>query len=184
MTEYKVEDYDLYIKMGVVSFETAKLISSDYDNYCNKSYTYREAIKEDIPDNYKKYEDWYPHEIRDELGDEKANEILETVWYLSNFGCFNKEYNDTFVAPSFQEVIDWVIKNRNVVLGVAYLNKTKKWVYTSQSIYMPDSDADYHNDIMQYNSSKDKTFDTWQEALDYGIQITILQTNTINNNGK
>jgi hypothetical protein len=44
---------------------------------------------------------------------------------------------------------------------------------------MPDSDADYHNDIMQYNSSKDKTFDTWQEALDYGIQITILQTNTI-----
>lgn len=186
MKEYKVENYSDFIKEGVVSFETAKLISSSYNKYCDKSYTYREAIKEDIPDKYKKYEDWYPYEIREELGDEKANEILETVWYLTNFGCYNKEYNETFVAPTFQEIVDWMIKHRGIVLGIAYLNLSQKWIWTSQSIYTPQGTDVCQDEIFQYKSSKTgELFDTWQEAMDTAIQTMFKKTsdkNTLNNN--
>lgn len=178
MKEYKVENYNDFIKEGVVSFETAKMISNEYNKYCNKSYTYREAIKEDIPDKYKKYEDWYPHEIRDEFGNEIANEILETVWYLSNFSCSNKEYDETFAAPTFQEVVDWMIKQNGILLSIAYFKPTKKWTWISQTINTPEETDDWHDIIQQYNTNKtNKTFDTWQEAMDDAIRSVYTTQN-------
>ena len=174
MKEYKVENYNDFIKEGVVSFETAKMISSDYNKYCNRSYTYREVLKENIPNKYKKYEDWYPHEIRDEFGNDIANKILETVWYLSNFSCYNNEYDETFAAPTFQEVIDWMIEDRGIVISVGFLNESRKWVYRSQAMlgeYLKRTDA-----IECYTSSE--KFDTWQEAMDFGIREMILNTNS------
>ena len=126
------------------------------------------------PNKYKKYEDWYPHEIRDEFGNDIANKILETVWYLSNFSCYNNEYDETFAAPTFQEVIDWMIEDRGIVISVGFLNESRKWVYRSQAMlgeYLKRTDA-----IECYTSSE--KFDTWQEAMDFGIREMILNTNS------
>ena len=171
---YKIEDYDAYIKAGVVSFETAKELSFYYPHRARLSYYSREALKEDIPDKYKKYEDWYPHEIRDEFGDDICELILEQVWGLHEMGCCNKEFPGVYAAPTFQEVINWMIEDRGVVLSVGFLNESRKWVYRSQAMlgeYLKRTDA-----VECYTSSE--KFDTWQEAMDFGIQEMLLNTNS------
>ena len=171
---YKIEDYDAYIKAGVVSFETARELSIYFPKRTRLSYYSREALKEDIPDKYKKYEDWYPHEIRDELGDDICELILERVWGLHEMGCCNKEFPDVYAAPTLQEVIDWLIEDRGVVVTVAFLNKSRKWVYRSQS--MLGEHLQLNDNIENYTSTEQ--FNTWQEALDAGIRDMVFNTNS------
>lgn len=174
MELYKIENYDVYIKAGVVSFETARELSIYFPKRAGLSYYSREALKKDIPDKYKKYEDWYPHEIRDELGEDICELILERVWGLHEMGCCNNEFPEVYAAPTFQEVIDWMIKDRGIILSVAFLNKSRKWVYRSQALH-----GEYlkKTDFIECYTSSEK-FDTWQEAMDFGIREMLLNTNS------
>lgn len=169
---YKIEEYDAYIKAGVVSFENAKDLCFYYPYRAKLSYYSREALKEDIPDKYKKYEDWYPHEIRDEVGDDIADLILEDVWGLHEMSCVNREFEGVYAAPTFQEVINWLIEDRGIIVSFAYLNKSNKYVYRTQSM----SDVIESDSINVYTSSEQ--FDTWQEALDKGINDMLMNTSS------
>jgi hypothetical protein len=163
---YKIEDYNAYIKAGVVSFETAKYLSEEYLRRSRLSYCSREALKGDISDEYKQYEDWYSYEIRDELGDDIADTLLETVYSLQEMNCVNKEYNNVFAAPTFQEVIDWLIDEYGVIISFAYIGKSNKFIFRIQ----------YINKFTDPNRivSSTEEFNTWQEAIDAGIQSIIL----------
>jgi hypothetical protein len=170
---FKIEEYDAYIKAGVVSFETARDISFYYPYRAKLSYYSREALKEDIPDKYKKYEDWYAHEIRDELPEDVCDLILEEVWGLHEMGCANREFEGVYAAPTLQEVVNWLIEDRGVVVTVAFLNKSRKWVYRTQS--MLGEHLQLNDNIENYTSTEQ--FNTWQEALDTGIRDMVLNTN-------
>ena len=170
---FKIEEHDAYIKAGVVSFETARDISCYYPYRAMLSYYYREKLKDDIPDKYKKYKNWYAHEIRDVLSEDVCDLILEEVWGLHEMSCVNKEFECVYAAPTLQDVINWLIEDMGVILTVAFLNKTRKWVYRTQSILY--EHMQLTDNIEIYTSSKQ--FSTWQEALDTGIRDIIVNAN-------
>lgn len=161
MKKFKIENYNDYIKYGVVSFETAKIIAPYFTERTDLSYYSREALKEDVSEEYKKYEDWYPHEIRSELGNKKANSLLENVWGLHTFNSVNGEYDNVYSAPLLQQCIDFIIKKYNIVLGIFFITNINKWVFT----YQPLETGTYYSNV---------EFDTWQEALDFGIRSVVI----------
>ena len=161
MDKMRLLNYDEYKILGVLSLTTSKMLSSYYFKYSKMSYHMIEIIREEIPEEYKQYKDWYPYEIRSEFGDDICNELLEDVWILESLGCINGEYNNCYSAPTFQEVIEWLVNEKHLYITCKYNFLEKKWSYI------------IHNLDTNYIFESLSVYNNYYESLDKGIQMVL-----------
>ena len=154
-----------FIKVGCVSFETAKSLKPFYNKICNFAWYKTEQIK---PEYDKVYGEYYPDEIMDEFPD-KYNDIVETVYGLHQFTSRNKdEYPNLYTAPLLFDVIRYFINEHHIHVSTYWDNSVNKWSWYSELMDCPDQSGIYQ--------SKEH-FDTMEEALDSGIKF--VSTNLI-----
>lgn len=161
MKNYRVEDPKEFIKLGLVSFETAKEIKQEYKKLTNYSYTLNETIKEEYKEEFSSY---YPWEIEEEFGSKKYKKVTEYVWRISNLTSDNKDESNIISAPSLYDLQQYLIEKYKIFVNPVFDGTYWSWV--SQNMYIEDPLECFYFSGIKY--------DTYAEALDDGLRITII----------